>query len=399
MARSRSTKSLSQRIDREYFKRSFPIPRWRRILSIAITVLALVWVAGSTAVNSGSVFNAGPLSKGHHILEGNCASCHTGSALWGRKVEEKACLTCHDGPKHQEEQTFTPACLTCHTEHEGALVVAVNDASCTQCHANLQTKSGKNKVNANIRAFDSHPPFASPTDPGTIKLNHATHMKAALRGVNGPVQLECSSCHKPDERGQMQPANFKEHCESCHRLEFHRRVDKTLPHDKPEVALAFARAALTEYIAQHPGDVNIVEPAIDPRILSERRGPAGTASEWIRRAMEDTETLMWRKTCVECHTPAANHEIPKAQLTAHWFAGAIFTHKPHQAVACTECHSKALESKATADVLLPSITTCQQCHRSQNPSAAANCTECHVYHDWSEAKPVDGRKIGDLLRP
>src|SRR6478752_343081 len=156
MARSRSTKSLSQRIDREYFKRSFPIPRWRRILSIVITALALVWVAGSTAVNSGSVFNAGPLSKGHHILEGNCASCHTGSALWGRKVEEKACLTCHDGPKHQGEQTFTPACLTCHTEHKGALVVAVgtsmNDASCTQCHANLQTKSRKNKVNANIRA-------------------------------------------------------------------------------------------------------------------------------------------------------------------------------------------------------------------------------------------------------
>ncbi len=402
MARSRSTKSLSQRIDREYFKRSFPIPRWRRILSIAITAFALVWIAGSTAVNSGSAFNAGPLSKGHHILEDNCASCHTGSALWGRKVEEKACLTCHDGPKHQDEQTFTPACLTCHTEHKGALAASVNDASCTQCHANLQTKSAKLTVAANITAFDSHPDFAAlkVPDPGTIKLNHATHMKAGLRGPDGPVQLACSTCHKPDEKGQMQPANFKDHCESCHHLEFHRRIDKTLPHDKPEVALAFARAALNDYIAQHPGDVNLVEPALDPRIMTEHRGPAGTTSEWIRRAMEDTETLMWRKTCRECHTPTANHEIPKSQLTSPWFTGATFTHKPHQAVACTECHTKALESKASADVLLPSITTCQQCHRSQNPSAASNCTECHAYHNWSKAKPVaDPRRIEEFLRP
>lgn len=403
MARSRSTKSLSQRIDREYFKRSFPIPRWRRILSIGFTALGLAWVAGSTAVNSGSAFNAGPLSKGHHILEGNCASCHTGSAIWGRKVEEKACLTCHDGPAHKEEQTFTPACLTCHAEHKGALVVAVNDASCTQCHANLQTKSGKNQVATNVTGFDgSHPEFAAlkAPDPGTIKLNHATHMKAGLRGANGPIQLECSSCHKPDEHGQMQAANFQDNCESCHRLEFHRRIGKTLPHDKPEVALAFARAALTEYIAKHPGDVNLVEPALDPRIMTEHRGPAGTPTEWVRRGMGDTETLMWRKTCIECHTPTATHEIPKAQLTTRWFPNASFSHKPHQAVACTECHTKALESKETADVLLPDIASCQQCHRSRNPSAGANCTECHVYHDWSKAKPVAApRMIEEFLRP
>jgi hypothetical protein len=197
----------------------------------------------------------------------------------------------------------------------------------------------------------------------------------------------------------MQAANFKEHCESCHRLEFHRRVDKTMPHDKPEVALAFAKTALTEYIAQHPGDVNLVDPALDPRIMTEHRGPAGTAAEWIRRAMEDTETLMWRKTCVECHTVSANHEIAKAQTTTRWFPNASFTHKPHQAVVCTECHAKAAESKVTADVLLPNITSCQQCHRAQNPSAAANCTECHVYHDWSKAKPVvEPRRIEEFLR-
>ncbi len=44
MARIRNTKKLSQRIDREYFKRLYPIPRWRRLLSIVATGIGLAWV-------------------------------------------------------------------------------------------------------------------------------------------------------------------------------------------------------------------------------------------------------------------------------------------------------------------------------------------------------------------
>jgi hypothetical protein len=393
MARTRSTKKLSQRIDREYFKRLYPIPRWRRILSLGATGIGLAWVFFSLAVNSGAIFNAGPLSKGHHILEGNCATCHTGTALWGRKVEEQACLTCHDGPAHKEQQTFTPGCLTCHIEHKGP-APEITDASCTQCHADLQSKN-KLTVAAKVTGFDSnHPGFKPRTDPGTIKFGHQIHMKPDLRGATGTVQLKCSTCHTPDRAGQMSTATFQRDCESCHRLEFHRKIDKVLPHDRPEVALAFARQALTEYIALHPDDVNLVEPALDPRIMVQRSGPAGNAAEWIRRGMEDTETLMRRKTCIECHA----REIPKAQVTTHWFTGAKFSHAPHQIVACSECHTNAAQSKATADVLLPAIETCQQCHRTANPSASTACTECHVYHDWSKAKPIDTmRKIDELL--
>ncbi len=398
MARTRSTKKLSQRIDREYFKRLYPIGRWRRILSLAVTGIGVAWVFGSLAVNSGAVFNAGPLSKGHHILEGNCATCHTGTSLWGRKAEERACVTCHDGPAHQEQQVFTPPCLSCHIEHKGS-AVEITDASCTECHGGLQTKSGKLNVAAKVTGFDSnHPEFKARADAGTIKFGHQVHMKADLRGVDGPVQLKCLTCHAPDRTGQMSTANFERNCESCHRLEFHRKIDKLLPHDKPEVVLALARQALAEYIGAHPGDVNLVEPALDPRIMVQRSGPAGNAAEWIRRGMEDTETLMWRKTCVECHTPSAAREIAKAQIASRWFEGARFSHLPHQLVICAECHSTAAQSKATADVMLPGIQTCQQCHRTANPSASANCTECHVYHDWSKAKPIDAmRKIDELL--
>src|SRR5207248_6604744 len=53
---------------------------------------------------------------------------------------------------------------------------------------------------------DGHPEFAAlrsvagvPTsDPGTIKLNHAIHMKPIRRGPNGLlVNLECGNCHRP----------------------------------------------------------------------------------------------------------------------------------------------------------------------------------------------------------
>jgi hypothetical protein len=196
----------------------------------------------------------------------------------------------------------------------------------------------------------------------------------------------------------MSVANFKDHCESCHPLEFHRRIKERLPHDKPEVALAFARRTLTAYIAAHPNDVNLVEPALDPKIMTPHLGPAGTPAEWIRRAMEDTETLMWRKSCIECHTPTPQREIPKAEIPTVWFKNAAFNHMGHQTVGCAECHGMAKDSKLTSDVLLPGIATCQACHRAESPNAATNCTECHKYHDWSKAKPIDTqRTIRELL--
>src|SRR5262249_51096900 len=153
---------------------------------------------------------------GHHILSEKCESCHTGTSLWGRKVEEPACLTCHDGPAHRQQQTFAPPCLSCHVEHKGErfLSTAIGDASCTQCHAKLETKDGKLTVAANVKDFgDSHPEFAliknAIPDPGTFKFNHEVHLKAGLRSPEGPVQLVCAGCHilKPD--GAMTTVNFE----------------------------------------------------------------------------------------------------------------------------------------------------------------------------------------------
>lgn len=405
--RARDTKTRSLRIDREYFKRLYPIPRWRRVLSLAFSVAGLAWVGWSTLAGAGEVFNAGPLDRKHHLLGGNCTACHIPDGIYWRKVTAMGCTACHDGPQHQEQEVNTPACTSCHVDHRGSFALAeVGDASCTQCHANLETRSGKLNVAANVTDFAAgHPKFRSERgelqDTGTIKFGHQAHMKPDLRGPDGPVQLQCSSCHTLRVDGTMTMAERDKHCASCHPLEFYRRIQDVLPHDKPEVVLAYARRSFETYIAANPGDVNFEDPPLDPRILSPRPGPAGNAAEWIRRRMEETQILMARKTCLECHTPVlaggSVQAIPPANLLTTWMTGAHFDHKPHQMVACASCHGNVEQSRDSSDVLMPGIASCQGCHRPGG--ASASCAECHYYHDWSKAKVVEPRfQIEDFRR-
>src|ERR1700687_3220682 len=95
--RTRTTKKLAQRIDLNYFKRLYTIPRWRRILSIGLTLLGVLWLAWGRQ----KPFNAGPLAHSHALFSNNCSACHVFS-----KVTDQACLTCHDAPVHQAKQAF-----------------------------------------------------------------------------------------------------------------------------------------------------------------------------------------------------------------------------------------------------------------------------------------------------
>jgi hypothetical protein len=395
--RTRTTKKLAQRIDLNYFKRAYPIPRWRRILTVVVTVIGLAWLIGAGIRGKQSAYNAGPLSHPHALLTRNCAACHRSESTFGKKVSDTACLSCHDGPIHQEQQTFTPACMDCHVEHQGAFRLSeVRDQTCTQCHADLKTKSGKLTVAAKITGFaDGHPEFAAvqKADPGTVRLNHQVHLGSNIRGPNGPVQLQCADCHQRDG-ARMIPINYEKHCASCHGLQFDQRFSEPAPHKKPEVVIEYVTAKFTEYIAAHPDEVHKADPA-DPRIMRPPMPPAKDAAEWIARRISDSKQLLWRKSCVECHTlnfrlGAALPEVPKAAIAEQWLPRAWFDHEAHQMLICSECHVKAKTSRETADVLIPGIETCRQCHRPGTDSAESRCFECHVYHDWSKQKPTVG---------
>lgn len=444
----RTTKTIAQRIDLNYFKQPSRWRTWRFVLSILLPCLAIAWLAAYGLARNNRAYSSGKMSPAHAVLTQRCNACHVSNAgSYRASATDRACLSCHDGPVHHANQVFTPACSSCHVEHRGRMrLAATADQSCTQCHSNLRTSGAATSYVRHITEFNSkgHPEFAPLRpgfrDPGTIKLNHAVHMKANLLGPsNSRVQLDCDDCHRANAANQtwrfgeaqppqspvnassgqmafvsatqmagppsrssarayMQPIAYTKHCVNCHPLLFDKRFTDSVPHDTPDVIHAFLVKRYTDYIATHPAELReakstIALPAkpvpISPRIY--------TPQEWVNTRVAEAEELLWGKTCKECHAlsfapsqPLALPKVAKSNITVRWFPQARFDHEAHRAWTCTTCHSRATTSQETADVLVPGERTCEQCHHSGADAAEARCFECHIYHDWSREKQVRG---------
>lgn len=451
LARTRTTKKLAQRIDLNYFKRPTTLKRAKLWLCVGLPAFALIWIAWHGFARDSRVYSSGRMSEAHAVLETECAACHLKTAgAFSAKAGDAACLFCHDGPMHHAAAKDAPSCATCHVEHRGRVnIVAAKNQSCAECHGDLKKSSAATRFSASIESFENgHPEFAAlrpseghaARDAGTIKLNHAMHMRPIRRGPNGPdVQLECGSCHQAsaasvkwtyadaaytvaatgyserDEaiapqagafarpvpmsgRELMAPPKFATACAGCHSLAFDKRFNDGVPHDKPEVVHAFLVKKFSEYIAAHPGELR---EARDPgRDLTGKpiaaAARAYTTNEWIAARISDAEQLLWRKTCKQCHaltagTTAAQNNLPvvePARTTVRWMPHARFDHDVHRGFACAGCHEKALSSAETSDVLLPGIATCKTCHAPGPEHAESRCFECHTYHDWSKRKEV-----------
>jgi hypothetical protein len=461
-------KKRAQRIDLNYFKKTFPIPHWRRVLSVVFTGIGLLWLAWALLARSEKPFNAGPVSHGHAMIK--CADCHITPAAWGTKVTDESCKVCHQGPQHhaREDTSKDIPCMDCHAEHKGAMhLAATSEAACTQCHKDLKPNGQFKFVVASAHAIsgfsksDGHPDLRvfenRTTDPGTLKFNHSVHMKKGLLDIHGKGQvLECSDCHRlgatralwtyadpnivppptvewgPSEqrpaRDLMEPLTFNKNCSNCHSLLFSEEITAPVTHGiQPVVLRPWIETQFTDFIKTHPavlaeamrvgiGPTNLVEQAFDqrfgvgphPHLAGRRdRAPPRNAAEWVKQKMDDTDRLLWGKTCKECHSltylnagdrpladcPATSTIpcVPKPNVTVRWMNHAVFDHKAHEMVKCEGCHDKVRESKDTADVLLPHTQVCETCHAPSEAKAGSSCSECHAYHDWSSQKPVNGR--------
>jgi predicted CXXCH cytochrome family protein len=374
VARTRTTKKLAQRIDLNYFKRPTPLKRAKFWLSLLLPLLAVVWIAERTLTKDSRVYSAGRLSQAHAVLEKECAACHLQQAgAFSAKAADAACFNCHDGPIHHASKIAAMNCASCHTEHRGRInIAATGNQVCAECHKDLEESSSNTRYASHIRSFeDGHPEFAAlrgvagkaASNPGTIKLNHAIHMKPIRRGPNGPnVQLECGNCHRvtvadadltyadpkyraasisykdTDEflplysgvlkaprsatgRELMAPVKFANACAACHLLAFDKRFDGGVPHDKPDVIHLFLVRTFREYIATHPAEVRVQR---DPgRDLTGKPLPPEirtlTPAQWVAERTTEAEDLLWRKTCKQCHTlmPFAktSHRIIELSVT------------------------------------------------------------------------------------
>lgn len=407
MARIRNTKKLGQRVDRTYLRKLYPIPQWRRILTLVFVISGIAWLGIYAIARNQTPYTAGNLTPSHGFLGKQCAVCHGASAGIGKKVADQQCSGCHDGPVHQASQTFTPACISCHVEHRGTMQLAgANDAGCAACHSDLKTKSGKLTVAANISSFRSHPNFAAVKaheDPVGLRFNHEKHV--------GELSQKCSDCHvpadvaqglaKPDphahvsSRALMSMPTYAATCAPCHALTVDDKISEAAPHEKPEVVHKFVEEQLTKYIAAHPGDLGA-------------EGSPRSAGAWVQARVVADEKKLVEETCARCHTLQGGANLATATVVpthviTRVFTKASFDHAAHQGLTCASCHANAATSKVSSDILLPGIAVCQQCHASGSTKAGANCSVCHVYHDWSKEKPVDGKfgiqQVTRLLPP
>ena len=447
MPRVRTTKALAQRIDLNYFKRPIPMRRARFWLCLLIPLVGLAWLGSRLVAKDYRPYSSGPLSKGHVLLTKNCETCHAQEkGAFFVHTSDKACMACHDGPIHQAGQKFQPECGTCHLEHKGGIrLVATSNESCSQCHGNLQTKTGTTSFAHTINSLNTdHPEIAifrnNRKDTSTIRFNHFAHMKKNLLGPRGPVQMECADCHRPPAskaawkygsneavaqgaapaaevlpvsadiyapdpaRALMTMPKFTEACSGCHLLQFDKRIAEQAPHDKVEVVHAFVVKKLEQYIAAHPAELR--EGSDEVQRIPTRPVASGrvyTPAEWVAARTKEAELLLWGKTCRQCHAIAITEGQPLPKLAAtnytlHWMPMARFDHDAHRGFACASCHPGALTSKDTSEILLPKLETCKTCHAPGANHVESRCFECHAYHDWSKRKEINPTFVPSALQ-
>jgi predicted CXXCH cytochrome family protein len=377
---------------------------------------AQVWpIKGDIAWNSGEI------SAPHGFIAKDCNACHQRAF---QKVPDAVCGSCHADIRHHVDidtydlpEVAQASCQSCHKEHMGRAQIVRNDqAFCADCHANIKD-TANGPLFGNAADFGSgHPEFRPmvvvdasalkrerrpldhhnwPVEQSNLRFSHKQHLiSEGMRVPNRTdrVVLGCDDCHMPNLDGAlMQPITMEDNCSSCHKLQFEAsQPDRTVPHGDPGVVLR----SLREFYAAK-GLAGGVPSAAAPDVV--RRRPGTPLSEAQRREVDiwagqqadlAAQYLFNNAVCKTCHvvteTTAGGRSrwlIERPQIAARWLMKGRFSHARHSAVDCASCHA-AQDSKASSDVLLPSIAKCQICHAGQRADAKvpSTCVMCHDFH-------------------
>jgi hypothetical protein len=353
----------------DYFMRPGLLKGRRIYVTLAATILAIVFSAATLWPSLRTIHQAGPVSKSHALIGQDCARCHDQAfqpamRLFGvhaTSVSDQRCSSCHIATVHNAKQAHEPACASCHREHQGheLLSTHIADRHCVECHGDLSShvKPGeKLAFHATIATFNrDHPDFKpalkGASDPSKIKFNHKAHLeldldalRVALKNAGrdlppltpGPsppvgrgekVILACANCHEPDEeRKYFKPIAYENHCASCHGLtaalvgdfaaELRPAVlafSKTpLPHKEPAIVRAVLRDRLVEFAQKH--EIVAGKGVATPRPLPWK--PATDAQwAWAQSQAKSAEAFdftnkQWGKAealtwCSHCHLPSS----------------------------------------------------------------------------------------------
>ncbi len=371
-----------------------------------------------------SLASSGPPAMS--AIDQNCEHCHTGHSF------------------HEPNVLQAHSCSACHREHQGSgLMAAPTDANCLSCHANAEVMAASAERGDKIPAADfdfrpaqgrvifktqrpahgyteiihsfadGHPEFQviaeKLKDPDKLKFNHQLHLTSPnIPALNGH-KLDCADCHKPDAAGVYYlKISYEENCRACHSLQFD--VDNPelrMPHGDAEHVRAFLRTLPAQYSEFGAKSKHITQgPQLEQFVqtqMTQIRERYGSGEELERRiffsdartgpvtqvAGTDSIGAARFPGCAYCHevTPSENGPpmVSHPYIPDRWLIRGQFDHSKHFKIACTQCHD-AVHSRETSDVILPSKTTCVECH-SPKSGVASSCSTCHSYHT-PQAKTV-----------
>jgi hypothetical protein len=356
-------------------------------------------------------------------------------------VIDRKCESCHQQHTFHEANVIeNRSCSACHQEHRGpGPMKTVASVQCAICHNNstTMTASAQKGMQLSPAAFyrhihssqqvalelprppqgftktfpsfwDGHPEFQLKTmnarDPDVLRFNHQRHFAADIPPVNGQ-QLDCNYCHKPQPDGRFfQRITFAANCQACHSLQFDsKNPELRVPHGDVDLVRTFLRTLPAQYADYARLKKGIRENEVGNFVAQQIRQLREQfhSGEELERAVFFTTNPYkpQEKTgaavranftgCAFCHdVKQARNAAPvitKPILIDRWMVRSDFNHAKHQTdpktqkpLDCNICH-QAMQSRDTADVLMPAKANCITCHSPQG-KVVAECITCHKYH-------------------
>ncbi len=111
---------------------------------------------------------------------------------------------------------------------------------------------------------------------------------------------------------------------------------------------------------------------------------------WARdKSRQIGDALFTSRACSYCHTVSKDPQaatggwqIAPVRVAGAWYGKARFSHVKHTTMKCADCHAADL-SHSSADLLIPEITNCRQCHAGEHAKEklGSTCIDCHGFHE------------------
>lgn len=351
----------------------------------------------------------GQVIQGHAEFEADCNQCHV---RFDKSALTNQCIDCHDDIRDDRNKgegfhgkspiASTKTCNTCHTDHIGrdGDIINFHIEGFDHKHTNFELEG----AHTQLACASCHEPGASYRDPEPV----------------------CVSCHKEDDYHQ---GALGTQCETCHqpqswqqRLEFdHSTTSFPLQGLHKEVACSSCHAGQV-YEIEETACVSCHQAAdVHGGKNGQQCETCHSVDGWDKRIFDHSTTnfpLLNKHSevpCRACHTdgvveegmPMACHDChsnddihlgrngtmcESCHTTAEWgkvrFDHAQETQFPltghHQELACTQCHSGALQDPLPRD--------CASCHAADDIHKTPEmqvCATCHVTDSWQTISRFD----------